>query len=124
MAEEQIEVDHANPQDFSGSQESPSQYPGFLLQPPGSAWAPQECMLGQDKLLEALVLLSVFHLAAHDDFVPVNLSSCVEAMLSLGILSIRSGSLIATGTGKLIPSVGRESKQERKQLQKRTTVYV
>lgn len=39
VAEEQTEVDYINPQDFSGSQERLSQYPGSLLQPPGSAWA-------------------------------------------------------------------------------------
>lgn len=36
-------------------------------------------------------------------FVPVILSPCLEAMQSLGILSIQSGSLLATGSGKLIP---------------------
>lgn len=65
VAEEQIEVAHINPQDSSGSQESLSQYPGSLLQPLGSAWALWQCMLEQDTLLAALVLLSVFQLAAH-----------------------------------------------------------
>lgn len=54
--------------------------------------------LGQDKLWAALVLLSAFCLAAHDDFVPV--SPCLEATQGLGILSIRRVSLLTTGGGK------------------------
>lgn len=45
---------------------------------------------------------SAFHLAAHNDFVPVNASPCLEAMQSLGILSIQRVSLLATGGRKRI----------------------
>lgn len=62
-------MDHANPQDFSGSQDSLSVYPGPLLQPLRPAWALRERMLGQNKLLAALALLGAFRLAARGDFV-------------------------------------------------------
>lgn len=100
-------MDHVNTQDFSGFRESLSLYPGSLLQPLGPAWALRECTLGQDKLLAALALLSAFRLAAHDDFVPVNVSPRLEAMQSLGILSIRRVSLLATGGRKMTSFIAR-----------------
>lgn len=57
--------------------------------------------MGQYKLLAALALLSAFRLAAHHDFVPVNVSPRLEAVQSLGILSIRKVSLLTTGGRKI-----------------------
>lgn len=44
-------------------------------------------------------------------FVPLDLSLCLEAMQSLGTLSTQSGSLLATGSGKLILFVGRANRK-------------
>lgn len=106
VAEEQIEVDYVNPQDFSGSQESLSQYPGSLLQPLRSAWDPMGVHAGAQQTVGISGVSQCSPLSS--PFVPVDLFPGFEAM---GILCIQSGSLHATGSGKLISSVGRANRK-------------